>query len=197
MTFVCLNVVGSASLSSATIGDLLVKSNTLMFTGIQELDPGQEGDWNHYTAPTDGFVVGMVTSPNGFQGESVWAYAMGQTNTIIWQSQGGTVDTPNNSLACIPSTFTMPVKGLQPFSITTIMEGQDIPSDFQCLFYWIPMGTGLAEAIADPGPNFISLPPRSTPPKRNRKTDDFIEALEQLTGKTIDDSLRKKLLRGL
>ena len=175
-----------------------------LFSNSQGLYPSGDGNWNYFKAPTDGFVIGVIAAPDS-SSDGCMCWADAQTNGVIWRITGGNVGffgaDWDHCMAHNPNSLTMPVQVGADFSICSWQGSDNQQSNASVYWYWIPIGVGQAqstpEAIAKPGSNFVSVPPPKMTVKRERNVDDFIEALEELSGKTIDDRLKKKLLSGL
>jgi hypothetical protein len=195
---------GSASISSATINGLSASGGRVsLISGAQAINPGTSwGSPAGFTAPTDGFAIGVIGYPNS-SSPGCMCYGYGQSIGVTVFATGGNVGFfgPgwSNYMSMNPNSFVLPVPAGNNFYIAVQQGSGGQQADAPYWYYWVPMGAGTVGStvtqLDKPGPDFVQPAPIAAD-QRHDFGEKFIEALEELVGKKIDGKMRKKLLGG-
>ena len=102
-------------------------------------------------------------------------------------------------MASNPNSFVLPVPAGNAFYIAVQQGSSGQQKNAPYCYYWVPMGAGTVGAtlkeLDRPGADFVQPPPIAAK-LSHELGNNFIEALEEITGKKIDAKMRKKLLGG-
>jgi hypothetical protein len=162
------------------------------------------GDWatgNKYVAPSDGFVLCFVKNPpDGGKGCIGWAYAWAK-GTYAQVTGGNMGFFGKNWTECMcmaPQSCLLPVAAGDTFYVgMEKLTWQYQEADPPITFYWISL-TG--QSCGDPVPASRSADPDFQPPPLPQPTareagegEDLAAILEELIGKPIDTSMRKRI----
>ncbi len=199
-----LNVTASASLAQATISSLISSGTVSMIGAAQGINVGS------YTAPTDGFAIGAVSSPNengkicrtliscsASPGNTVLAQGGNYTAFFRWDGSSGTA-----WLGGLQNTCTLPVSKGASFSVSVWNDpGNEVNAPTS--FYWVPIGTGTVQAPVRtgkaegiPGLEELEMATQivSRPPDmHDLDIKDLLEVLEDILGDHLDEGKREKL----
>jgi hypothetical protein len=195
---------GSASLSSATINGLTASGGPVsLISGAQAITPGPWSSPAGFTAPTDGFAIGVIGYPSS-SSPGCMCYGYGQSIGVTVFATGGNVGFfgPGWSswMSMNPNSFVLPVPAGNAFYVAVAQGSGGQQADAPYWYYWVPMGAGNVGAaliaMEKPGPDFVQPAPIAAAHLRHEISNNFIEALEEIVGKKIDSKTRKKLLGG-
>ncbi len=147
-----LDVNGDLNITGATSLESLITSGTVSILGpAQLISAGSYTAPTHYTAPTDGFVIGSISHPGNADINSVtWITAC--SNTVSLSAVGGNAswlsangkswDNFSNN-----SSLTLPVRKGEVFSVSIQNGSGTTPAPTG--FWWKPIGVGAVTALSD------------------------------------------------
>lgn len=195
----------SLTASAATVNGLNARAGRVsMMTGVQGLKPGAWNSPAAFTAPTDGFAIGVIGHPSSAtDGCMCWGY--GQINGLTVYTTGGNVGFfgPGwgDYMASNPNSFILPVPAGWTFYVAVLQGTSGQQSNAPYWYYWVPMGTGTVGAALvpeeKPGADFV-VPPLPAPHRaRTNSPLAFITVLERFLDKPIDDVTRQQMLEAL
>lgn len=200
-----LNVSGTTTLGKTIINGQLGVPGTLSVVGVaQSINPGT------YTAPTDGFAIGIVNPPgNNMQicrtliwcsatpGTTVTAQGGNYTAFFRWDGSSGTA-----WLGGLQNSCTLPVSQGASFSVSVWNDGNN-EINAPTYFYWVPMGTGnvqalerTGDALPIPGLTDIKMTTQTVsrpPDMHDLDIADLLAVLDDILGEHLDESKRSKL----
>lgn len=191
---------GNVTLSggASLLGALTATSGTIgMLGGVQWLSAGS------WTATSDGFVIGTVSSPGEVSKEcfgrasgssdGVRLTAIGgNTCSFVWQSglQWGW------TMAPMENSFILPVRKDRGFYLSTYQyDKNQVNAVFS--FAYIPLGAGTAKKLTAEVPEGLMHEPEVQVVQVQNRAEDLVKALEEILGETIGERQRALLASAL
>jgi hypothetical protein len=209
-----LRVSGAASASSFMTSHLSASDATIhglstagswvsMIGGFQLITPGTQ--WHEpatYLPTTDGFAIGVISYP-AYSSPGCMCYGYGQTSGVTVFATGGNVGFFGPRwgfyMSMNPNSFILPVQGGRNFYVAVHqnLNGQQIPAPYS--FYWVPMGAGALELLAEPGSDFVApvWVDSTGVPGEATGAPEFVAVLERVLGKPFDEITKQQMLESL